>query len=234
MPIPAGWQLYGGCKWLPIPYQKQLEIKQVQIHEAFHPLRDITSTTQFHPIIQSPESEHYRNKVEFSWGKYISDREGVHDEYRFGFHAPAQFDRIIDCSYCVLADDEVNAIFRDIDSFARAYHLPTYDPKTAVGFWRHLVIRKTKKTNETMILWSLNTDFPGFTAKEDRDIKIFTETLVSRHPSIVSVYILHNTGRADIVTGETECIYGKKTITEELLGFHFEIAPKSFFQVNTL
>lgn len=232
--IPEGWQLYGGCKWLPIPYEKQLEIKQTQIHEAFHPLKDAIGSTMFHPIIPSPESEHYRNKVEFSWGKYISDREGIHDEYRFGFHAPAQFDRIIDSTYCVLADDEVNAIFRDIDNFARAYHLPTYDPKTAQGFWRHLVIRKAKKTGETMILWSLNTDFPGYTAKEQTDLRFFNETLVTRHPNIVSIHILANTGRADIVTGETECIFWKNTISEELLGFHFEIAPKSFFQVNTL
>jgi tRNA/tmRNA/rRNA uracil-C5-methylase (TrmA/RlmC/RlmD family) len=34
-PIPDGWQIYGGCKWLPIPYAKQLEIKEAQIHEAF-------------------------------------------------------------------------------------------------------------------------------------------------------------------------------------------------------
>jgi tRNA/tmRNA/rRNA uracil-C5-methylase (TrmA/RlmC/RlmD family) len=107
----------------------------------------------------------------------------------------------------VLADDEVNAIFRDIDNFARAYHLPTYDPKTAQGFWRHLVIRKAKKTGETMILWSLNTDFPGYTAKEQTDLRFFNETLVTRHPNIVSIHILANTGRADIVTGETECIF---------------------------
>jgi hypothetical protein len=29
----------------------------------------------FHPIIPSPEIYGYRNKVEFSWGKYISARE---------------------------------------------------------------------------------------------------------------------------------------------------------------
>jgi len=28
-------QVTGGCKWLPIPYEKQLEIKQAQIQEAF-------------------------------------------------------------------------------------------------------------------------------------------------------------------------------------------------------
>lgn len=232
--IPPGWQLYGGCKWLPIPYEKQLEIKETQIHEAFHPLREAITNAIFHPIIPSPESEHYRNKVEFSWWKYISDKEGIHDEYRFGFHAPAQFDRIIDCSYCVLADDAVNAIFLDIDAFARAYHLPTYDPKTAQGFWRHLVIRKSKKTGETMVLWSLNTSYPGYTAKEQWDLRLFIQALTSRHPDIVSVSLLHNTGRADIVTGEIEHLFGKNTITEELLWFQFEIAPKSFFQVNTL
>lgn len=157
--IPSKWQLYGGCKWLMIPYENQLEIKEMQIKEAFHFLREETEKTNFHDIIPSPESEHYRNKVEFSWGKYISEREGVHDEYRFGFHAAGQFDRIIDCSYCVLADDETNAIFRDIDNFAREYHLPTYDPKTGVGFWRHLVIRKGKKSGEIMLLLSVNTDF---------------------------------------------------------------------------
>lgn len=172
--------------------------------------------------------------MEFSWGKYISEREGVHDEYRFGFHASGQFDRIIDCTYCVLADDETNAIFRDIDNFARAYDLPTYDPKTGVGFWRHLVIRKGKKSGEIMILWSVNTDFPGFTPKAKQDIEVYTETLISRYPHIVSVYLLHNTGRADIVTGEEEILSGKTTITDELLGYTFEIQPKSFFQVNTL
>jgi len=47
--IPSEWQLYGGCKWLPIPYEKQLEIKEQQIHEAFHLLHLIPNP--------SPEGE---------------------------------------------------------------------------------------------------------------------------------------------------------------------------------
>lgn len=118
--LPPRWQVYGGCKWLPIPYAKQLEIKETQVKEAFHHLKEYTEDTVFHPITPSPEQVGYRNKVEFSWGKYISDREGVYDDFRFGFHAPAQFDRIIDCTYCVLADEEINAIFAKIDTLSRA------------------------------------------------------------------------------------------------------------------
>lgn len=243
--IPSEWQLYGGCKWLPIPYTKQLEIKNEQIHEAFYPIlkklpehgflpaQEWQTQPEFHPIIASPESEHYRNKVEFSWGKYISEREGIHDEYRFGFHVQGQFDRIEDCRYCVLATDIVNAIFRDIDGYARTSGIATYDPKRADGFWRHLVVREGKKTWEIMVVFSVNgiyesgSDVAGIFAE-------MTASLTAKYPQIASIYFLENTGRADIVTGNPVLLFGKKIITDDLLGLTFEIAPKSFFQVNTL
>lgn len=236
--IPSNWQLYGGCKWLPIPYPKQLEIKEQQITEAFHSLRDETADTTWHTIIRSPDSEHYRNKVEFSWGKYISEREGVHDEYRFGFHVQGQFDRIEDCWYCVLADDMTNQVFRDIDALARESHIPTYDPKTGVGFWRHLVIRNAKKTGEMMIIFSVNGVFTPENVQvqgtKEYILTSMVQQLSKKYDSIASIYFLENTGRADIVQGNQVLLYGKTTITDELLGLTFEIQPKSFFQVNTL
>jgi len=58
--------------------------------------------------------------------------------------------------------------------------------------------------------------------------------LTAKYPQIASIYFLENTGRADVVQGNPVLLFGKKTITDELLGLTFEIAPKSFFQVNTL
>ena len=40
--LPEHYQVYGGCKWLPIPYDTQLEIKEAQITEAFHHLSQYT------------------------------------------------------------------------------------------------------------------------------------------------------------------------------------------------
>lgn len=248
--IPSEWQLYGGCKWLPIPYSKQLEIKNEQIHEAFYPIlkklseheflhtQEWQEQPEFHQIIASPLSEHYRNKVEFSWGTYISEREWIHDEYRFGFHVQGQFDRIEDCRYCVLATDIVNAIFRDIDEYARASGIATYDPKRADGFWRHLVVREGKKTWEIMVVFSVNATWKKADIDIENTAEYFfmkmTQELIAKYPQIASVYFLENTGRADIVTGNPVLLFGKKTITDELLSLTFEIAPKSFFQVNTL
>ena len=73
--LPDGFQMYGGAKWLTIGYSDQLAIKSEQIREAFYHLREYTTDTLWHPIVPSPEIYGYRNKVEFSWGKYISARE---------------------------------------------------------------------------------------------------------------------------------------------------------------
>ncbi len=234
--LPEGFQLYGGAKWLTIGYEDQLKIKEEQVKEAFFHLSEYIQDVRWHPIVPSPELYGYRNKVEFSWGKYISAKEGIHDGFRFGFHAQGQFDRIIDCSYCALADAEINAIFLDVDTFSRASGLPTYDPKTQVWFYRHFVVRKAKKTGEIMLIFSVNGIWKD-TQTEDTMEYFFTDMvqeLSEKYKNIVSIYFLENTGKADIVTGNPVLLFGKKSIQEELLGLTFEIQPKSFFQVNTL
>lgn len=234
--LPAHFQVYGGCKWLPIAYEEQLKIKETQVREAFHGIEKYWKENApiFHSIVTSPEIYGYRNKVEFSWGKYISEKENIHDEFRFGFHAQGQFDRIIDCTYCVLADEEINAIFREVDVFSRNSGLPTYDPKTNIGFWRHFVVRKAHYTNEIMLIFSVNDTYEKYTRKNEGDILIFAGKLMERFPHITSIYLLRNSWRADIVTGEAILLKGKSTITENLLGKTFEIGPKSFFQTNSL
>jgi 23S rRNA (uracil1939-C5)-methyltransferase len=247
--LPAHYQVYGGCKWLPIAYPEQLRIKEEQVSEAFHSIKKYWDSSKsqetedlldielagelpsvyespviilreppvFHPIVPSPEIFGYRNKVEFSWGKYISEKESIRDEFRFGFHAQGQFDRIIDCDFCVLADDEINAIFKEMNTYSRSSGLPTYDPKTNAGFWRHFVVRKAHFTEEIMLILSVNHEFEGYDRKHESSIIGFVGKLVEEYPHITSVYLLENSGRADIVTGNAILMKGKSTITEKLL-----------------
>jgi hypothetical protein len=72
------------------------------------------------------------------------------------------------------------------------------------GFWRHLVIRRGKKTNETMVILSVNTDFLG--GKTDSVVEDFRTALKSlshifeeKKITVDAFYLLHNCGRADIV-----------------------------------
>lgn len=163
--LPEHFQVYGGCKWLPIPYEKQLEIKDEQVRDA---LRNLSlDQTVFHPIVASPEIYGYRNKVEFSFGKYISAKEQIHDEFRFGFHKQGEFDRIIDCTFCVLGSEKVNGIFKLVDTYTRASGITTYDPKRHDGVWRHLVIRESKATGEIQVVFSANTNSPEWTREAE-------------------------------------------------------------------
>lgn len=233
-PLPKHWQVYGGCKWLPIPYEKQLEIKQQQVREAFHHLKEAVAGTVFHPIIASPKTEGYRNKVEFSFGVYFSDAEGVRDTFRFGFHKQGEFSKVINCSYCVLGDEETNTIFKEVDRFARASGLPTYDPVRHSGFWRHLVVRRSHNLTGTMLVFSVKSDDPAATSVKMEELKIWAAGLSKTMPYITSVWILHNMNRADIVDGDPELIAGERSLREKILGLTFEIHPRSFFQTNTL
>lgn len=84
-----------------------------------------------------------------------------------------------------------------------------------------------------MLIFSVNSLYDG-----SPEIRTFFEKLIAilteKFHNIVSIYFLENTGRADIVTGNPILLFGKASITAELLGLTFEIQPKSFFQVNTL
>ncbi|MCK9272856.1 DUF559 domain-containing protein [Candidatus Gracilibacteria bacterium] len=237
--LPAHFQVYGGCKWLPIDYSEQLKIKEEQVKEALFHLKDFTKNTKFHPIVASEKIYGYRNKLEFSWGKYISAKEEIHDDFRFGFHKQGEFDRIINCEYCVLASDIVNDIFKEVNTYSRNSKIPTYDPFNGIGFWRHLVVREAHYTGEIMLIFSVNNKAltPTLSQGEREKFMInfldFIKKLVIKFPNIKSVYYLKNNGKADIVQGEYELIFGEKTIKEKLLDFTFEINPRSFFQTNS-
>lgn len=83
-----------------------------------------------------------------------------------------------------------------------------------------------------MLVFSINTNHPTYSSLA-QDFVTYIPELREKFPNIVSVYVLHNTGRADIVDGRSELLSGKTSIEEELHGKRFEIQPKSFFQTNS-
>ncbi len=231
--LPKHFQVYWWCKWLPIKYEKQLEIKENQVKESFNNINNFLINSVFHKIIPSGEIYWYRNKIEFSFWKYISDKEKIYDDFCFWFHKQWEFDKIINCDYCVLANDEINNIFKEIDFFSRNSSLPTYDQKTQIWFWRHLVVRQWFYTKEIMLIFSINNFFNWFKEKNKKEIISFLKNLAEKYKNIKSIYLLYNNGKADIVQWDYNLIYWLSIIKEKILGFTFEINPKSFFQVNS-
>jgi len=243
-PIETGnFIVFPWAPWINIDYKEQLKIKENQIKEAFFHLEKFQenlfqeSENIFLPIMQTENTLWYRNKIEFSFGKYISHKEEIEEHFNVGFHKQGQFSKVIDYDSCDLIDDEANTIYKEIKDFSKASWLPVYDQKTQVGFWRHIIIRKTYFTDEVMIILSLNEDFLE-NEKEKKEwrkkIQSFFEKLTKKFPKIQSIYLSINDNKADIAIGKLELIFWKTIITEKILWLLFDIGPKSFFQTNSL
>ncbi len=224
------------AKWANIPYEEQLKIKQQQVEESLFHIKKLQENICVSEIIPSPLIDGYRNKVEFSYGKYLSAKYGIEQHFNVGFHKQWEFSKIEDFDGCILIDQIQNDIYKEIKDYTKTLGLPVYDQKIQKWFFRHILIRRAFFTDELMIIFSFNHEY--LTEKEHLSDKIplikeFFLTLATKYEIIQSIYLSHNANKADIAIGDLEHIYGKETITERLLWLDFEISPTSFFQTNS-
>ena len=214
-PFCAHFGVCGGCKWQNLPYQLQTEFKQQEVIDNLErigkvELRDIA------PIIGSPKTTYYRNKLEFTFcNKRFLTREEIaegNDLNRtpaVGFHVPGLFDKVIDINKCYLQAEPSNAIRNFIREYALARGLNFYDIREQAGFLRTLIIR-TSSTGEVMVIVTFG--------REDRETR---EAVINEKMN-------------DTITDqEVVCFHGRDHIFEQMEDLKFKIGPKSFYQTNS-
>ena len=231
-PFCAHFGVCGGCKWQNLPYQLQTEFKQQEVIDNLErigkvELRDIA------PIIGSPKTTYYRNKLEFTFcNKRFLTREEIaegNDLNRtpaVGFHVPGLFDKVIDINKCYLQAEPSNAIRNFIREYALARGLNFYDIREQAGFLRTLIIR-TSSTGEVMVIVTFG--------REDRETReALLHALVERFPEISSLMYVINEKMNDTITDqEVVCFHGRDHIFEQMEDLKFKIGPKSFYQTNS-
>lgn len=223
----------GWCKRVNIPYEEQLKIKESQVKEAFfHTEKLVWKKINVSQIIPSTLVDGYRNKVEFSFWKYISAKESREEHFNLWFHKQWEFSKIEDINWFILVNEEINTIFREVKNFAKSTWLPVYDQMTHKGFFRHLIVRNSYFTNEIMLILSFNHEYNDWN-NDLESIKNFLLSLSKKYPNIKSIYFSKNNSLADISIWELELIYWSEFIVEEILWLRFNISPKSFFQTNS-
>lgn len=226
--------IYGmqaGCGWVNIPYEEQLKIKAWQIEESLFHTKKLQPDFEISPIVASPLVDNYRNKIEFSFWKFISAKHEKNEHFNVWFHKQWEFSKIEDFDGTILISELANKIYKEIKDFAKNSWFPVYDQFNGEWFFRHIVIREAFFTKQIMIIFSINHTFPEI---ENLDfVKDFFQELAKKYPEIASIYLSLNNSKADIAIWELELIYGKKYIEEKLLGLTFNISPKSFFQTNS-
>jgi len=232
------YEIIPGTPWINIDYNQQLKIKQWQIEEALFHTKKHQASLPFLPIIGMQQTFWYRNKIEFSFWKYISHREEIFQDFNIWFHKQGDFSRVLDFESCSLIDEEQNKIYADIRAFTKESTLPVHDQKIWTGFWRHLMMRKMYFSQEILLVFSVHPWFFTNMSEYKKAINLIKDfilnTLSVKYTNIVSVYISKNSNLSDTLIWDLELVYGKKNVEETLLGYTFNIGPKSFFQTNSV
>ena len=203
----------GGCQYLNISYEKQLEKKQEELN------RLLSKFCRVNPILGMEDPWHYRNKVHAVMGR---DRKGkiISGVYKEGTHL------LLPVEECLIENKKADEIIGTIRGLLPSFKIRTFDEDTGYGFLRHVLIRTAHATGEIMVV--LVTASPVFPSKNN-----FVKALRKAHPEITTIVQNVNGRETSMVLGDKEqVLYGPGFIVDELCGFRFRISSKSFYQVN--
>jgi 23S rRNA (uracil1939-C5)-methyltransferase len=229
----------GGCKWQHLQYGEQLHFKQKQVEDNFIRIGKL-NVPSVSPILASPRTVHYRNKLEFTFSnrrwltEKASGNETAESDMRaLGFHLPGMFDRVLDIRECRLQEEPSDAIRLAVKEFAIEHDLEFYDVKRWTGLLRNLILRNTVKGEWMVILVFRVNDEPVITA--------LLNHLSCKFPQIGSLLYVINDKRNDTITDlDIHLFRGNPYLVETFPSYgtqkqlQFKISPVSFFQTNTL
>ncbi|MGI4804206.1 MAG: 23S rRNA (uracil(1939)-C(5))-methyltransferase RlmD [Janthinobacterium lividum] len=228
----------GGCKWQHMTYEAQLHYKQKAVTDALERIAKIDVSSLI-PILPSPETRFYRNKLEFTFSdrRWLTNQEISSGETfatdALGFHVPLYFDRILDIQKCHLQSDSSNDIRNSVRDFAMQNRMSFYNLRRHEGSLRNLIIR-TSSTGELMVI-------VVFAYAEPEQVTSLMEFLKNSFPQITSLlYILNQKKNDTIFDQEVLTYHGRDFIYEEMHTdfsgvnkVRFQIGPKSFYQTNS-
>jgi len=160
---------------------------------------------------------YYRNKAQFPAG--IIDGGPA-----FGFYARRSH-RLTPVVGCLINDPVNDIIIAKTLEYMAENGVSAYDEASHSGTVRHLVTRVGKKSGEIIVCLCINKKYLPYSGA-------LIEKLTTI-PGVVGVAASINTKKTNVIMGgKTEFIWGKKYISDSLIGTEFQISPSSFYQVN--
>ena len=199
----------GGCQLQHFSSSHQAEFKRRMVQQAISPIGKLD--LEVNEVLSMSDPWKYRNKMQIPV-QVDKDGKSVVGFYRTHSHV------ILPLTYCEIQSDIANKIVSSITSLLDTYGNASY--------FRHLLLKTQEKTNEIMVVFVTNT-------KKVPHIEDMTKALVNEYPAICSV--LQNVNGKDtnvILCDEEYLLHGRNYVVGKLQEFSFQIASRSFFQIN--
>ena len=208
----------GGCQIQHYDYQAQLDFKQKKVTQDLKRIGQFTDA-EVRPILRMENPFRYRNKAQFAVG--VSKVRADIGLYKINTHD------IVNIQNCLIQHTLVDEILLLVREAIHQSRISIYDELDHTGLLRHVMLRTSFSQNKIMVTLVLNA-----AECDPKKYEIFSRIL-SEHPSMVSLYINHNTQRGDTILGPTVThVWGDSSIEESIGHIRYHISPLSFFQVN--
>lgn len=205
----------GGCQFLNMPYQEQLDKKKREVEKLLKPYCRVEK------IVGMEKMAHYRNKVLATFA-YNRKKEVISGLYEEKTH------RVVPMDSCFLNDERADKIIVSVRGLLKSFKIMPYNEDTGYGLLRHVLVRVGKNSGQVMVVLILAS--PILPGKNN-----FVKALKKLHPEITTMVINVNPRHSSAVFGEKEIvIYGPGYIEDTLQGKVFRISPKSFYQINPI
>ncbi len=208
----------GGCSLRHLSYEAELRAKQENVADAFARIGGLEVPVL--PILPSPETDRYRNKVQFPVGLDKNGRPCI------GFYA-GRTHRIVPCPDCRLQPGVLNDIGNALCAFFAEKGIQPYDETSGKGLVRHIFLRRGYHSGQIMVC--LVCTRPKLPHAEE-----LCARLTGQFGDIATILLNVNSKNTNVILGaETRTLYGPGFIEDTLCGVPVQLGPLSFYQVNT-
>ena len=203
----------GSCTYPLDNYNNSIKNKKIVLQKLFPKVKI--------DLVKCEEPYNYRHKVIFTFFEN-KDKQLMAGFYEEDSH------RVIAINDCMIQNEEANQLIKDILDLGRKFKLRAYKEDRGTGLLRHVQIRTAHASRKLLVTFVLGDKvFPSS--------RNFINELRKLHPEIIGIVFNYNSRHTSVVLGENEKIaFGKNLLIDELGPFKFEIASKSFYQVNPM
>lgn len=227
----------GGCRWQHIPYSKQLEMKELSLHELFQ--KFLNEFVVVHPIIPCEPEWNYRNKMEMTFSANVV-QEGF-----LGLVLDTGRGRAFNLTECHLCSSWCVDAVKAVRTWWEETKLEAYYPPKNKGCLRSLTLREGVRTGDRMVILNVS-GIPEY-APHKHHLESFVAALravIEPQEGKLSIFLRVQQSGKGIATNFFEMrlfgpehirerIYLQRKDGEEPIALTFKISPQAFFQPNT-
>jgi 23S rRNA (uracil1939-C5)-methyltransferase len=210
----------GGCDFRDKTYAEQLEYKDTFCRNLLKRF----SATEFLPIIPSPQTEHYRHKMDFCAG--VSQ-----NVILLGMRQKSCSTAVVDIKDCRVFFEGLGAILEIFRKWARDYKVEPYELYKASGQFRYASIRHSKSSGKVMVVGVFAITPEEYSAQSEKFQALGNQ--LQKIPEVASIYFCINNKLSDETFSEDLRLWsGEKYISQSLNGIDYLVGPTTFLQSN--